>query len=260
MIDKQSSMAEAVALVRDGQTLGIGGLTIYRRPVAYTQALIRRSSPPRDLTLLAFTAGLACDQLVGAGLVSHTRTCYFGLEIFGLAPMFSSAAIEGKVRVIEESESSLANGLRAVLAGVGFLPSQAWQGTEMFQLRPDVKNVTDPYSGRQLTAFPAIPCDVAVIHVLRSDRAGNSVLGGNPTVDRELAAVAETTIITAEEIVDRFDEQIDIPGQDVSAVVHCPRGAWPTSCYPLYPIDGEEILRYISACKQGEFQEYIDAL
>jgi glutaconate CoA-transferase subunit A len=98
-----------------------------------------------------------------------------------------------------------------------------------------------------------------VIHVLRSDRAGNLVLGGNPTVDRELAAVAKTTIITAEEIVDRFDEQIDIPGQDVAAVVHCPRGAWPTSCYPLYPIDGEEILRYIKACNQGEFQAYINA-
>jgi len=260
MIDKLQSMAEAIMTVKDGQTLGIGGLTIYRRPVAFAQALIRLQSPPRDLTLLAFTAGLASDQLIGAGLVSHTRTCYFGLEIFGLAPMFSLAATEGSLQVLEESESSLANGLRAVLAGVGFLPSQAWQGTDMFKLRPDVKSVADPYSGRQLTAFPAIHCDVAVIHVLKSDRSGNCILGGNPTVDRELAAVAETTIITAEEIVDRFDEQIDVPGQDVSAVVHCPRGAWPTSCYPLYPIDGEEIIRYIMACNQGEFQEYIDSI
>ena len=119
--------------------------------------------------------------------------------------------------------------------------------------------IADPYSGRQLTAFPAINCDVAVIHVLKADPSGTSVLGGNPTVDRELAAVARTTIITAEEIVDHFNEQIDIPGQDVAAVVHCPRGAWPTSCYPLYPIDGEEILRYISACNHDGFQAYIDA-
>lgn len=259
MIDKRQSLAEAASRVHDGHTIGLGGLTIYRRPIAFAQALIRRSRPPRDLTLLTFTAGLAADQLVGAGLVSRVRTCYFGLEIFGLAPMFSAAANEGALQIIEESEASLANGLRAVLAGVGFLPSQAWQGTDMFRLRPDVQQVTDPYSGRQLTAFPAINCDVAVIHVLKADPSGTSVLGGNPTVDRELAAVAKTTIITAEEIVDHFDEQIDIPGQDVATVVHCPRGAWPTSCYPLYPIDGEEILRYISACNQNEFQAYIEA-
>ena len=41
--------------------------------------------------------------------------------------------------------------------------------------------------------------------------------------------------------------------------INVPRGAWPTSCYPLYPIDGEEILRYISACNQGEFDDYINS-
>jgi glutaconate CoA-transferase subunit A len=258
MIDKLQSMGDAVALVHDGDTLGLGGLTIYRRPVAFARSLIRRSSPPAGLTLLSFTAGLAADQLVGAGLVRRVRTCYFGLEIFGLAPMYSALANDGALQTIDESEASLANGLRASLAGIGFLPSQAWQGTDMFRLRPDVTSVVDPYSGRQLTAFPAIECDVAVIHVLRADPSGNSLLGGNPTVDRELAAVARTTIITAEEIVERFDEQFDIPGRDVAAVVHAPRGAWPTSCYPLYPLDGEEILRYIDACKQGQFQEYIN--
>lgn len=258
MIDKQVSLQEAVNLVADGQVIGIGGLTIYRRPLAFAQALIRRPDPPRDLTLLAFTAGLACDQLVGAGLVSRVRTCYFGLEIFGLAPMYSAAAESGQLKIIEESEASLAHGLRAALSGAGYLPSKAWQGTDMFRVRPDVKQVTDPYSGRKLTAFPPIHCDIAVIHVLRADRFGNSVLGGNPTVDRELAAVAETTIVTAEEVVERIDEQIDFPGQDVSAVVHTPRGAWPTSCYPLYPIDGEEILRYVRACNNEEFDNYIN--
>jgi glutaconate CoA-transferase subunit A len=252
-------MEEAVALVSDGQTLGIGGLIIYRRPIAFIKALICRPEPPRDLTLLAFTCGLASDQLVGAGLVSRVRTCYFGLEIFGLAPMYSAAAEAGQLTIIEESEASLANGLRASLSRVGFLPSKGWQGTEMFRLRPDVKQVTDPYSGEQLTAFPAIQCDVAIIHVLRADRRGNSVLGGNPTIDRHLAAVAKTTIVTAEEVVDRLDEQIDFPGLDVTAVVHAPRGAWPTSCYPLYPIDGEEILRYIRACNHGEFDDYINS-
>ena len=259
MIDRRISMAEAVAHVDNGQTLGLGGLTIYRRPLAFARALIGRPDPPRDLTLLAFTAGLASDMLVGADLVSRVRTCYFGLEIFGLAPMFGQAFDQGRLKMIEESEASLAAGLRASMAGIGFMPSKAWIGTEMFRLRPDVATINDPYSGRQLMAFPAISCDVAVIHVLQADCAGNSVLGGNPTIDRLLAAVAKTTIITAEEIVDGFEVEISINAQDVAAVVHCPRGAWPTSCYPLYPIDGEEILRYISACNAGAFGDYLDS-
>jgi glutaconate CoA-transferase subunit A len=259
MIDRRISMADAVALVADGHTLGLGGLTIYRRPLAFARALISRPDPPRDLTILAFTAGLAADMLVGADLVSRVRTCYFGLEIFGLAPMFGLAAEQGRLQIMEESESSLASGLRASMAGVGFMPSQAWQGTEMFRLRPDVATVEDPYTGRQLTAFPAITCDVAVIHVLRADCSGNSVLGGNPTIDGILAAVAKTTIITTEEIVEDFEGEININAHDVTAVVHCPRGAWPTSCYPLYPIDGEEILRYISACNKGAFGDYLDS-
>lgn len=256
MIDKAVSLDEALDLVQDNQTVGLGGMTIYRRPVAFVRALIQRPQPPQNLTLLAFTAGLAADMLVGAGLVRRTRTCYFGLESFGLAPMFTQAAQNQQLEIVEESEASIANGLRAQMAGVGFMPSRAWLGTEMFSVRPDVQRLTDPYTGEQVTAFPAIGCDTAVIHVLQADRFGNCRLGGNPTIDLELAIVAGTVIITAEELVDELAGPLDIPGQPVTAVVPLPHGAWPTSCYPRYPIDGEEILRYIAACNDGRFEEY----
>ena len=247
-MDKTTTLQTAVSLVKPGHTLGLGGLTLYRRPVAFVQALIDQDSPPSDLTLLTFTAGLESDMLVGAGLIAHTRTCYFGLETFGLAPMFTQAAANQSIRIIEESEASIACGLRATLAGVGFMPSRAWQGTDMFRARPDVQLITDPYTGEMVTAFPAIGCDVAVIHVLKADRLGNGRLGGNPTIDETLASVAKTVILTAEELVDELDAPIDIPGLVVTAVVHAPRGAWPTSCYPLYPLDGEAILDYITSC------------
>ncbi len=260
MIDKTTSLPEAAALVPDAATLALGGMTLYRRPMAFIKALIRQPDPPTDLTLLAFTAGIEADLLLGAGLVTRTRTCYFGLEIFGLAPMFTAAACQGKIEIVEESEASISSGLRAQMAGVGFMPSQAWQGTDMMQARPDVKTIADPYSGRPVTAFPAISCDVAVIHVLKADRFGNCILGGNPTIDLELSAVSKTVILTAEEIVKRLSGPIDIAGHPVTAVVHCPNGAWPTSCYPLYPLDGAEILRYIDACNQGKFQDYVNSL
>lgn len=258
--DKTLPLTAATGLVNDGDTIGIGGMTIYRRPVAFVRALIQREKPPQNLTLLAFTAGLASDMLVGAGLVGRSRTCYFGLETFGLAPMFTQAASQGTIVVVEESEASIANGLRAQMAGVGFMPSRAWQGTDMFRVRPDVQCLTDPYTGETLTAFPAICCDVAVIHVLKADRSGNCRLGSNPTIDVEMATIASRVIITAEEVVDELEAPVDIPAQVTTAVVHAPLGAWPTSCYPLYPIDGEEILNYISACNAGEFESYVKTL
>lgn len=257
MQDKRISMMEAAALVQDGETLALGGMTLYRRPVAFARALIARPAPPQELTLLAFTAGFAADLLVGAGLVARTRTCYFGLETFGLAPMFTSAAGKGELQIVEESEASIAHGLRARMAGVGFMPSRAWQGTDLLAVRPDVQTIADPYTGEPLTAFPAIGCDVAAIHVLRADISGNAVLGGNPTIDLELCVVADRVILTAEEVVPRLDGPLDLPGPLVTAVVEAPGGGRPTSCYPLYPIDGEEILRYIAACNAGAFAEYL---
>lgn len=252
--DKRLSMTDAAALVHSGQMIAFGGLTIYRRPVAFVYELLRRADRPTDLTLLCFTAGYESDLLVGAGCVSRVRSCYFGLEIFGLAPMFSAAK---GLDVVQETEASLACGLRAAMAGVGFIPALGWIGTDLPKLRPDVMTVIDPYSGEELIAFPAIQPDVAVIHALVADRSGNARLNSNRGVDGELALVSPTVIITAEEMVDELDSDVDIVGSLVTGVVHAPRGAWPTSCYPLYPVGGGELLKYIDACNANCFDDYL---
>lgn len=251
------SIDEAAHVVQSGQTLALGGMTLYRRPVAFVRALLQRQSIPTDLVLLNFTAGYESDLLVGAGAIRQTRTCYFGLEAFGLAPMFTKLATEGQLEVLEETEASLALGIRAALSSVGFMPSRAWIGTDLPRLRPDVKQVTDPYSGETLMAFPAIPCDVAVVHAVVADRAGNARLNRNLAIDRELAYLADCLIVTAEEVVDKLDDQVDIPAPLTSMVVHSPEGAWPTSCHPLYPVGGGELLRYTELCAAGRFDEYL---
>lgn len=246
MLDKRVSIEEAARRVSPGSTLALGGLTLYRRPVAFVRSLLRRyrlEGQPADLTLLAFTAGLESDLLVGAGMVSRTRSCYFGLEIFGLAPMFTYYANRGEIQILEETEASLALGLRAQMAGIGFMPGRAWLGTDLPRLRPDVRTVQDPYSGEQLMAFPAIRPDVAVIHALKADPAGNAQIGNNKGVDEELSLVAGMVIVTAEEIVPQLDKA-DLVAPFVHAVVHAPLGAAPTSCHPYYPLDGNALLEY----------------
>lgn len=261
MQNKLISMQDAVGLVKPGDTIALGGVTLYRRPAAFVSAMLRERSRLAGLTLLCFTGGYEADLLIGAGIVSRLRSCYCGLEIFGLAPMFTQRAGKGEFEIVEETEASLSFGVRAHLAGVSFMPGLGWIGTDLPRLRPDVKIIDDPYNpGECLAAFPAIPWNVAVIHALKADPGGNALLNRNLGIDVELALGADEVIITAEEIVERFDEGVDISGSTVTRVVHAPHGAWPTSCYPLYPVDGYELLRYIEACNANQFDEYVDNL
>jgi len=244
-------MSEAASFVKSGDMLALGGLTLYRRPVAFVRALIkqyRKDGNPNELTLLAFTAGIESDMLIGSGMIERIRSCYFGLEIFGLAPMFTYYANHGEIEIMEESEASLAFGLRAQMAGIGFMPGRGWIGTDLPKLRPDVRTIEDPYSGEQLMAFPAIQPDVAVIHALKTDKEGNAQIGKNKGVDLELPLTSKTVIITTEEIVPDLKEA-DVFGPFVTAVVHAPGGALPTSCHPRYPFDGQSLLQYSEQVK-----------
>jgi len=255
-MNKVISLAEATSLVPAGATLALGGMTLYRRPTAFVFELLRQPTPPRELTLLCFTCSYESDLLVGAGLVQRVRSCYFGFEAFGLAPMFTQAGNLGEIDIWEESEASLGFGLRAAISDVGFLPGRGWLGTDMLKLRPDVRTILDPYSGEELVAFPALRPDIAVVHALASDRQGNAALGRNMGVDQELALAAGKVIVTTERVVDRL-EHADVVAPLVTAVVEAPNGAWPTSCHPLYPMDGEEIMEYLEACSREDFDGYL---
>ncbi len=263
MPNKQITLEDAVQLVKPGSMLALGGMTLYRRPVAFVRTLIQQhltTGAPDDLTLLAFTAGYESDLLLGAGMVSHVRTCYFGMEIFGFAPMFTSLANKGLIDVIEETENSLAMGLRAQMASVGFMAGRGWIGTDLPKLRPDVRTIVDPYNGEELIAFPAIQPDVAVIHALTVDQDGNALIGDNKGVDVELSVAAKTVIITAEELVPELSKA-DLVAPYVDAIVIVPRGAAPTSCHPLYPLDTETILRYTETVSdQNSFDDYLSHL
>lgn len=259
-MSKIEKLAKSVEHVRSSSMLALGGMTLYRRPMAFVLNLIRRyyqTGEPNNLTLLSFAAGMESDLLVGAGMVSRVRACYFGLEIFGLAPMFTYYANRGQVEVIEETEASLAFGLRAEIAGVGFMPGRGWLGTDLPKLRQDVKTILDPYKGEELIAFPAIKPDVAVIHAIEADEDGNAIIGKNKCVDEELVLTSDKVIITSEKIVSPL-EQVDIIGPLVHSLVLVPNGALPTSCHPDYPMDGDQILEYVEQVNDpSSYETYI---
>jgi hypothetical protein len=50
----------------------------------------------------------------------------------------------------------------------------------------------------------------------------------------------------------------DLVAPFVHAVVEAPGGAFPTSCHPLYPVDGKELLTYTEQVSDPiSFAEYL---
>lgn len=252
---------DAAQLIPDNAILALGGMTVYRRPVGFVLSMLRRTPRPQNLTLLCFTAGYESDLLIGAGCVSAIRSCYVGLEAFGFAPMFTERANQGSITVIEESEASMALGLRAAASNVPWLPSRAWLGTDLLRLRPDVQPLPAPWE--DLLAFPATRPDIAVIHGLEGDSNGSVRLNNNLGVDTELCTVADIVIATVERRIPSIDPACGdpiIPPPGIDYLVEMPNGALPTSLFPQYPISGGEMMRYVDYCNSGKFDTYLNAI
>ena len=259
--NKRLTLAQALAQVRDGDRIGVGGMTLYRKPMAFVRGLARRQT--RELTVIGMCTGFEAELLAAAGSLGTLRTCYFGLEFLGLAPVLRKAVEQGRVKVIEETEYTIAVGLQAALMRVPYLPSRDCEvGTDYFRIRPDLKRAPCPVTSEELTWFPALAPRVAIVHAPMADEQGNAWLGGQHGVDAQLAMAAEYTIVTAEKIVPTAEIKAAQGGAGlvsfmVDAVVEVPGGAHPSSCYPDYPLDVIHLTRYLRQARRGAAAEYL---
>ena len=250
------SLAGAARLVLPGDTLGIGGMTLYRKPMAFVRELARAGT--NKLTILGFTSAFEAELMAATGLIGTLRTCYFGLEFLGLAPRLRRAVEDGSIAIVEETEYSIALGLQATLMHVPYLPSRDTEvGTDYFRIRPDLRRAPCPVTGEELTWFPAIAPRVAVIHVPMADEEGNAWLGGQHCIDSQLAMAADVTIVTAERIVPTAEIRAAQGGAGlvafmVDVVVEAPGGAHPTSCFPDYAVDVVHLARYLQSARRKE--------
>jgi glutaconate CoA-transferase subunit A len=256
MLDKRAALIDALGEVRDGASVGLGGMTLYRRPVAAALALA--AAGRRGLEIVTLTGGIETDLLLGAGCVRRLRACYTGLEVVGFAPHFTRLAQAGELDLIEETEYTLSYALQAGAMRVPFRPLRAALArTDLMRVRPDLKLFDCPLTGVQLIAVPALRLDVAIIHAAAADRLGNCSLQGQLALDPHLPTVADLTIVTAERVVST-DELlamrggVTLAGVFVNHVVHAPGGSLPTSCFPYQRLDLGAVLDYADAASSAE--------
>src|SRR5262249_61209492 len=93
----------------------------------------------------------------------------------------------------------------------------------------NIRHVTCPFTGERLAAVPAIRPDVAVIHALKADRAGNVLIEGIVGVQKEVVLAAKRSLVTVEEIVEGFGERSAnagiLPNLGGGAIACVPGGA-----------------------------------
>src|SRR6202022_3767202 len=139
------------------------------------------------------------------------------------------------------SHAAMANAYAAGAAGLPFALFRGYLGVDLPKVNPNIKRITCPFTGEELAAVPAIRPDVAVIHALKADRAGNVLIEGIVGVQKEVVLAAKRSIVTVEEIVDDFGTRSPnagiLPSWTVGAIVRVPGGAHPSYAHGFYKRD-----------------------
>ena len=259
---------DALAKVKDGMTIAIGGFINSSHPMLVVRGLIKRRL--KNLTVVGpASSGLEIDLLIAAGVAKKVVAPYVGGEVLApIGPAFRAAAERGKIEVFELDEAMYYCALRAAAQRVPFNPWRSGVGTSFTQMNPAIKEFKDPINGETLLAIPAINIDIAFLHAATSDAYGNVQYIGHGYGDRAIYAAADETYVQVEQVVSNEQIKADplktaIPGAD--GIIRAKFGAHPYSSPGHYIEDKAHIKRYVQAAtawaKSDDFaplQAYLD--
>jgi glutaconate CoA-transferase, subunit A len=248
-MDKQVDLAQAAALVSDGDTVAMGGCLYSRAPYAMLFELVRAGR--RDLTLARNLMCFEAELTLVRGVASRLMSSWVGIGLPWGIPKVFREFVERDPSVYEEW-SHLSFGLRFLAGSMGmpFLPTASLLGSDVLTRTPALQ-MRCPFTDELLVAVPACQPEVAIIHAHRADPEGNAQVDGPVYMDLEFARAAKTVIVTTEQLVTaetvtRSADRTVVPGFLVDAVVEVPFGAYPGECYGLYEADFAHFDGYVS--------------
>ena len=235
------TLAESVQqVVPDGACVALEGFT-HLIPFAAGHELIRQKR--RDLHLVRMTPDLIYDQLIGMGCARRLTFSWGGNPGVGSLHRLRDAVEKGWPHPLEIDEHSHAGMGVAYSAGASGLPFgvlRGYIGTDLPAHNDRIRSVQCPYTGEKLATVPAVNPDVTILHAQRADRKGNVAIVGIVGAQREAAMAAKKLIVTVEEIVEEMPPALNgvlLPHWLITAVVHCPGGAYPSYAHGYYARD-----------------------
>jgi 3-oxoacid CoA-transferase len=214
-----ASAREALADIRDGATIAIGGFSVgHRFALGLIGAL--RDQGTRDLCLVCNSLG-APGELRGQ-ILAENRQVRKLIAAFSIRTGMVTAGEEqiaaGEMEVELVPQGILVERCRAGGAGIPAFYAAASVGTELATGRE-----TRVFDGRTYVLEPAIHVDYALLRAYRADRAGNvQFRGGSQNLNTAFAKAAKVAIVEVDEIVETGElapELINLPGIFVKRVV-----------------------------------------
>jgi len=210
----QSASAALADIVKDGQTLGVGGFGLCGIPEALIAAV--RDSGVRDLTCISNNAGV---DGFGLGLLLATRQVRKMIASYvGENKEFERQYLAGELELEFTPQGTLAERLRAGGAGIPAFFTKTGVGT----IVAEGKDLRE-FEGQTYVMERALIPDVSLVKAWKADRAGNLVFrrtarNFNPNV----AMAGKITVAEVEEIVENGSidpDAIHLPGIYVHRLV-----------------------------------------
>jgi acyl CoA:acetate/3-ketoacid CoA transferase alpha subunit len=266
MTDKRTTLDDAVAQLRSGMTIGIGGWGSRRKPMAFVRAILR--TDVTDLTVVTY-GGPDIGLLCSAGKVKRVYYGFVSLDSLPFYdPWFSHARTNGSIEAREMDEGMLRCGLLAAAQRLPFLPIRAGLGSSVPDFwEGELRTVTSPYPAQggqeTLIAMPALRLDAAFVHMNLGDARGNAAYTGvDPYFDDLYLMAADRRYLSVEKVVSTEELVKAVPRQAlivnrmmVDAVVEAPRGAHFTTGAADYGRDEKFQRHYAEAAKSPETWE-----
>jgi len=222
MINKiVQSMAEAMAGIKDGSTVLIGGFGAVGQPNALIDGLIEQGA--KDLVAVANNAGVGHVGLARLMELGRVRKIICSFPRSSDPVVFETLYREGKIELEITPQGTLAERMRAAGAGVpAFFTATAF-GTKLAEGKE-----TREIDGRMYVLETAIKGDVALVEAWEADRWGNLTFKKSGRNFNPIMAMAsELSIVQTQHVVElgAIDpDHVMTPGIFVDRVLHVPYG------------------------------------
>lgn len=209
-----SASAALADIVRDGQTLAVGGFGLCGIPEALIAAL--RDTGAQQLTCISNNAGV---DGFGLGLLLESRQIKKMISSYvGENKEFERQYLAGELELEFVPQGTLAEKLRAGGAGIPAFFTKTGVGT----LVAEGKETRD-FDGETYLMERALTADVALIKAWKADQSGNLIYRRTARNFNPMAATAgKITVVEVEEIVENgtFDpDQVHTPGIFIDRIV-----------------------------------------
>lgn len=214
-MDKITTAEEAVKMVKDGDTLLVGGFLMAGSPETLIKALLE-SSTAKDLTIVSNDTGMADSNMIKVmqqGRVTKVHASYIGSN-----PMTGQMLIDDPSSVTLYPQGTLAEKIRCAGAGIAGFYTPVGVGTIIEEGKEK-----RAFDGRDYLLETALRGNIAFVKATVADKFGNCYLrGSTKNFGAIMARAADFVIAEAQKIVEVGEldpELVTIPGIFIDALV-----------------------------------------